>query len=365
MLREETLPAPDRRDEIRACAQEVRRRLIPLRTQSGFTAVALLLGAAALYVALFAGIALDPPIWQQALFSFALGPSIALLFRIAHDAGHGCHFRSRSLNRVTARLAIIPSYHPYSVWLLFHNVLHHGFTNLKGRDYIWVPLTKSEYDNLSSWRRLVERLYRTTPGLGIYYAYAIWWKKMMFPNRALLPQRDAKYALDSTLVCLSVLAQLAALAAFDASPAALLRKAALCVVVPFLVFTWMVGFVSFFNHTHPRVRWFERAEEWSFFGGQVNCTVYMKVPPWLIFFLTDLGLHSAHHIDPRVPIWKLEAADARINDSIPRQVVRETWCVRTHRDIIRACKLYDFKSHRWLDFGGRPTGSVPATEIAA
>ena len=32
---------------------------------------------------------------------------------------------------------------------------------------------------------------------------------------------------------------------------------------PLLIFSWMFGFVTFFNHTHPKVTWFSNEAEWS------------------------------------------------------------------------------------------------------
>src|SRR5690349_4120825 len=42
----------------------------------------------------------------------------------------------------------------------------------------------------------------------------------------------------------------------------------------------------------------------------------MAVPRWLIFFITDLGLHAAHHIEPRIPIWKLDAAQRHLGPAL-------------------------------------------------
>jgi omega-6 fatty acid desaturase (delta-12 desaturase) len=81
----------------------------------------------------------------------------------------------------------------------------------------------------------------------------------------------------------------------------------------------------------------------------------------MIFFLTDLGLHGAHHIDPRIPIWKLEPAEARIVAEASEDIVIEPWTWTRHREIMRCCKLYDYEANRWLDFNGRAT--TPVIEV--
>ncbi len=66
---------------------------------------------------------------------------------------------------------------PYSLWELGHNLAHHGFTNLKGRDYVWTPYSPHEFARLSWVRRRLEHIYRSGVGQGVYYMIEMWWKK--------------------------------------------------------------------------------------------------------------------------------------------------------------------------------------------
>jgi len=333
----------------------LREPLKPLHTQSASWAALLSVAAAGGYIACFLSVGFLTSMPLRIACAAALGPLIALLFRIAHDAGHECHFRSRRLNRVVGWLSNLAPYHPFSLWLLFHNRRHHAFTNLRNRDYIWIPLSKIDYDALGLFGRARERFYRTTPGVGAYYLYAIWWKKMSFPRRADVQKMRIEYIFDSIAVLIFLGLQLAVLARGANSFKEFSLSVMLAIVLPFVVFTWMVGFVSFLNHTHPEVPWFARREEWSFHAGQVNCTVHMGVPRWMIFFLTDIGLHGAHHIDPRIPIWGLDQAEPQIIAGAHEDIVLEKWTWRRHREIMKCCKLYDYGRHQWLDFDGQPT----------
>ena len=65
---------------------------------------------------------------------------IARLFVIGHDACHGSYTPNKVLNEWIGRIAFLPSLTPYSLWEIGHNLAHHGFTNLKGRDYVWTPV---------------------------------------------------------------------------------------------------------------------------------------------------------------------------------------------------------------------------------
>jgi omega-6 fatty acid desaturase (delta-12 desaturase) len=327
-------------------------------------AAALSVAGGAAYLAAFAGAAFGP-LWLAVACALALGPLIAFLFRIAHDCGHECHFASRRLNQIVGRLSNLPAYHPYSLWILFHNWRHHTFTNLKTHDYIWVPLSKAEYDRLGWFGQARERFYRTTLGTGAYYLCAIWFGKMIFPQRAHVGRSRAIYFWDFALVAGFFAVQLGLLTLGAADYADFALRFALAIMVPFLTFNWMVGFTSFLNHTHPGVPWFAKRGEWSFYAGQVHCTVHMGVSTWMIFFVTDFGLHGAHHIEPRIPIWGLDKAEPQIVADAHDELVLEEWSYRRHRDIMQRCKLYDYHGHRWLDFGGNPTTMPTVPQTAA
>src|SRR4051812_4915060 len=106
---------------------------------------------------------------------------IAMLFIIGHDCQHRAFVPGQRWNAWLGRLAFLPCLHAGSLWRHAHNVLHHGRTNLKGADPVWVPMSMAEYRNASPARRLLERVYRSGAGPLLYY-YAEFW-----PFTVLLP----------------------------------------------------------------------------------------------------------------------------------------------------------------------------------
>ncbi len=342
----------------------LREPLAPLRKQTALWALTLSLSAAALYAGFFIAAGYAEQLWVRILAGLGLGPAIALLFRIAHDAGHGSHFAQPRLDRWVCRLSLLPSYHPHSVWLLLHNGRHHSFTNLRDNDYIWIPLSPQEYQRLGFLGRLKERAYRTTLGVGLYYLCAIW-AGMVLQRRTLVRKRKPIYARDTAVIVAFFLLQVVLLALDRPEPSTLAERLVLAIVLPFIIFNWLVGFASFLNHTHPSVPWFADRAQWSFYRGQVHCTVHVGVPKWMIFFLTDLGLHGAHHIDPRIPIWQLESAEERIAAAAGEEIVFEPWTWARHREIMRSCQLYDYAKHQWVHFDGQPaTPPIPVRQVS-
>jgi acyl-lipid omega-6 desaturase (Delta-12 desaturase) len=81
---------------------------------------------------------------------------------------------------------------------------------VRGEDYVWVPFSKQEFEQLPRWRQVLEHVYRHPFGPGLYYALEIWWKKLWFPSARQIERQRLAYWLDSllvtTLVQVSVLA---------------------------------------------------------------------------------------------------------------------------------------------------------------
>ena len=65
-----------------------------------------------------------------------------------------------------------------------HNVVHHGYTNLKDFDFVWQPYSLQAYEALPAWKKGLEKVYRSAWAPWLYYGVEIWWKRMYFPSKA-------------------------------------------------------------------------------------------------------------------------------------------------------------------------------------
>lgn len=335
--------------------RELRRHLAEFRQRSLAQAISRAAFSFVVYVALFAAAIAAPSAVLQIVAGLFAGLFAGNLFMIGHDACHGSYTRSARVNRVLGRIVFLPSYHPYSLWELSHNRIHHVHTNLRTRDFVWKPLTKAEFDALPTWRRALHRVCRTSLGLALYYTPELWWPRLMAPAREVLDRPRRSYLYDRVLVLSFMLAQLAVAALVSPSPAAFALALACGVVLPWLVFCWLIGFVIYFNHTHPDVKWFDSSAEWTSFEGMIAGTTRLAFPRWTGWFASNIMNHVAHHVDPRIPLVRLGEAQARIEQLLPGDVCVEGWSVSRLRTILRSCKLYDYDAQCWLDYDGQPT----------
>jgi omega-6 fatty acid desaturase (delta-12 desaturase) len=291
--------------------------------------------------------------------SLLVATAIVRLFLIGHDACHGSFLPNQAMNRVLGRIAFLPSMTAFSLWDVGHNVAHHGFNNLKGRDQVWTPFSKAEFDALPRNRRRLERLYRSGFGCGAYYLIELWWRKLYFPSQREIGSTRLRYRLDSALVTLGALVWLAVVAHIArATGQSFLLLASLAVVGPFLLWNGIMGFVVFVHHTHPQIAWFARRLEWQRSRAYLTATANVRLPFGLDRLLHNIMDHHAHHVNPRIPMFRLRGAQRRLRERHPAQGLSYRLDFRNYLDCVRCCKLYDFSTHSWLDFHGQVTSAV-------
>jgi acyl-lipid omega-6 desaturase (Delta-12 desaturase) len=297
--------------------------------------------------------------------TFLVTAGIVRMFMVGHDACHGSFFRNKTLNAVCGRIAFLPSMTAFSLWEVGHNTAHHGFNNLKGRDQVWAPLSKAEFDASPRHRQLLERLYRSGLGWGAYYLLEMWWKKLYFASRKEIGSNRRMYKLDSLLVTAGAVLWLSAVALVArATGQSFALLVTLAVVVPFLLWNGTIGFVVFLHHTNPTIAWFRNRQEWQRNRAYLTSTVRVRFPLGIDRLMHNIMEHNAHHLNPGIPMFTLRAAQKALQERFPQLCeYRLGW--RTYMDVVRRCKLYDFAEHAWLDFGGRVTSRVALAGSAA
>ncbi len=335
-----------------------RKSIKPFRESSDAKATALCVLDIGLFALAIASVILIPNIFVKVIVSLAMGLQIARLFVLGHDACHQSLFKNRQANRWIGRILFLPSLTPYSLWEVGHNLGHHVYTNLRGMDYIWTPLSKREFDALPAWRQRAERFYRSGYGHGAYYLVELWWRKLFFASRSEIPTPRSEFTGDSLCALAFGVAWIGGLVA-----AALATQQSVAVlvltgfVVPFLLWNWIMGAVIYFHHTHPQLAWYDDIDLWEAARDTGCNTVHVQFPGKLGRVLNNIMDHPAHHLDVRIPLYNLEAAHRMLNE--PSQVA-QMFSVRLVRDCIVHCKLYDYEAQHWTDFAGNQTSPALA-----
>lgn len=300
---------------------------------------------AGLYLLAVSGLVIfDHPLMLVPLWVLA-GLSVSALFVLGHDAAHDALFDSRRLNAVIARLSMLPSLHATESWIFGHNRVHHGHTLRQGMDFVWHPLTVAQFEALSRWQRWRHRLEWGPCGSGAYYLREVWWNKMVrFPPPARWRRSMRR---DQALVVVFATASLVAAVLTEGVSGLWLWARA--ILIPFLLFCQVIGWVVHVHHIQPDIRWWPR-REWNRFRGQVEgTTVFVGPPGWELFFHWIM-VHLPHHVDMRIPCYRLPEAAAAIAEALPDDVDERKLGLASYVRATRACKLHDFETGTWSTY---------------
>lgn len=316
----------------------------------------------AIYVGLFLGYFLLPTWWLRGSTLFFLPMVIGSLFVIGHDAAHNSLTPVGWLNKILGRIVFLPAYHPYTSWVHAHNTMHHGWTCFKGRHPDFAPLTKAEYDAMPWWRRAVERVYRSPLGVGLAYAQGFWVEHLLFPRKENRSPFTLWFHLDRLLVLGFLIAQ-GSLAwhlscqLHGNNWRAVLHSSA-GVLVPFGLWIWFMGFVSYIQHTHPLCAWYNNEDDWTFHHVQLKSSTHIVFPWPIESMLNNIMDHAAHHLDPTIPLYNLPQSQKLLEETAADHTIIIPWTPMEYLRTCAACKLYDFERHCWTDWNGNPTSPL-------
>ena len=78
------------------------------------------------------------------------------------------------------------------------------------------------------------------------------------------------------------------------------------VQLPIMVIASIVGVWLFsIQHRFEHAQWMPDAS-WSFAAASLGSTSYLRLPRLLQWFTGNIGFHHVHHVDPRIPNYRLE-----------------------------------------------------------
>lgn len=324
-------------------------------------ALALYVTHLAFYFATLYAILQPWPWWVSLPFCLLNGLAIGLLFVLGHEAAHRTLVPGKRLNDWLARIAFIFPAHSRAVWVVAHNSNHHRFTNLLHKDGVWEPMTLQAYQNASRWRRAYERFERSPLGGLTFYYWGILFTRAGLPLRMNTPNKWRRFGPDIAFMVLGVVTLITLIAGLGnyLDPSRPLAQAIfLGWMLPFILGLWFISVSIYLNHTHPDIIWFDKAEDWSYYGAQIKGSTDV-IMPWVLRkafpLYQDVMAHTAHHGFVNVPIYNLPEAQAAIVRRYGRDVVRYNFSLHRYLDIVRRCKLIDTERKCWVDFNGVPT----------
>ncbi len=242
--------------------------------------------------------ALERDLWPCLLLLLPAAGFLMRLFMIQHDCGHGAFFPRRALNDWIGRIIGIVTLTPYDVWKHTHAVHHAGVGNLQSRGIgDMATMTVREYLGVGPWRRLCYRLYRHPAvlfGLGPAYMF-------LLQNR--LPIGLMRKGWRPWLSAMATNLATAAIAAALVWVAGM--RPLLLIFLPTALMAGSAGVWLFFIQHQFEDTYWAADEDWNHPEASLKGSSHYVLPAVLRWFTANIGVHQVHHLNSRIPFYRL------------------------------------------------------------
>lgn len=259
------------------------------------------------------------------------------IFIIFHDCGHGSFFKSQKANRFWGRVSGVITFTPFFSWTRNHKIHHETSGNLDKRGIGDVTtMTVDEYLAASKLERFKYRFYRNPFAMFFLGPLQI----LLIQNRISLMSSDRRDIISVMGTNLSIGALVAIVWLTIGIEFYLLIQ------LPVIFVGLMFGIWLFYvQHQFEGVYW-ERSGNWDFIEASLAGSSFYKLPKPLQFFSGSIGFHHVHHLNERVPNYKLEVC----HKALARE--REVPTVGFWKSLKALnYRLWDEKNARMISFG--------------
>lgn len=240
------------------------------------------------------------------------GALLVRVFIVQHDCGHGSFFASKRANTAVGRACSLLTLTPFANWSHQHGLHHADWNNLDragGSDIYSACLTVDQYLALSRWRRFLYRLPRhplvaniLLPPLVFVFLYRV---PFDTPRERVRERRSVH------------LTNLALVSLFGALVVMLGWQQVLLVHLSIMVVASILGVWLFsLQHRFETAHWTAR-KEWTFVDAALRGSSWFDLPRPLHWLTGNIGFHHVHHLNPRVPSYRLQQAHLAVHALCP------------------------------------------------
>jgi acyl-lipid omega-6 desaturase (Delta-12 desaturase) len=283
------------------------------------------------------------------------------LFMIQHDCGHGSFFRRRLANDWLGRTLGVLTLTPYGYWRRTH-AMHHATSGHLGRRGTGDvdTLTVREYQSMPAWRRGLYRVRRhpiVVLGFGPFYLFVL---KHRLPVRLMRAGSAPWLSTMSTNLAIAVVIALLV--------AVLGVRDFLLVQAPIILLASSAGVWLFYvQHQFEHTYWAWDAD-WNLHTGALHGSSHYDLPPVLRWFTANIGIHHVHHLNSRIPCYRLGEALREHPElrAVSRLTLKESFrCFRFALWDENQKRLVSFREARTLRVSGARNDPIRASSSAS
>jgi omega-6 fatty acid desaturase (delta-12 desaturase) len=240
----------------------------------------------------------SPIPWEaKCIASVLSGLLIVRLFIMYHDYHHGAILKNSWIAHGVFTAIGWLTLSPDSVWRGSHD--HHHRHNCKGTGAnpgSFRLMTRQEFLQASAaerWSYIVSRHWLTI-GLGYLTVFLMGMSILPFLSQ---PRRHW----DGAVAVLLHATLLSSVAYWSVSQAFFL------VVAPLIVACGLGSYLFYAQHNFPGCK-FQSRQEWTHAKAALHSSSYIRMSPWMQWFTGNVGLHHVHHLNAKIPFYRLPEA---------------------------------------------------------
>lgn len=223
------------------------------------------------------------------------------LFMIGHDCAHQSYLpRKGWQNKALGNFIGVLTNTPLDYWGSQHLMHHQTVGNLDRRGYgDVVTLTTEEFKATAFWSRVWYRIGRNPHILMFIFAPIHFLIMQRFPFEQKKAPRKVWLSIMGTN--LGMVIYYGALISFFGLESVLL------VFAPILLMSSTIAVWLFYvQHQFDEAYW-EREEAWDYKDATLKGSSFYNLPRWLHWATGNIGYHHLHHLNPKIPNYKLAA----------------------------------------------------------
>ncbi len=247
------------------------------------------------------------------IYWFFQGTMFASIFVIGHEGGHGNIAKTPWVNHFFGYLCHSFLLIPYHSWRITHRN-HHLNAGHIDHEEAWHPLTKTEFQNLSTFVKIARFhlfLFDMIPYLIFRSTRAEKQGSHYHPDSPIFEQEDRPLIVRSVICCalaLGILISSGFLFGWG-----LVAKLYL---VPYILFMVYFSMITFLHHSHPEIPWY-RNQAWNYLMGALSTIDYDY--RFIGHLQHNIGIHVVHHLFMNVPHYHLKEATNAIIPILGKQ----------------------------------------------
>ena len=243
------------------------------------------------------------PLPLRVLSSVVSALLIVRMFIIYHDFQHHAILLHSKLAEAIMYVYGLLVLSPTSVWNRSHDH-HHKHNSKETNEHIgsFPVMTCEQYAASTRWQQWQYKASRHWLTIALGYL-TVFMGGMCIRAVVISPTRH----LDSLIALLLHVALMVGLAFIG------WQYVILCLILPLMIACGVGSYLFYAQHNFPSCR-LNRHEKWSYVRAALESSSYMRMHPVMRWFTGNIGYHHIHHLNAKIPFYKLPAAMASLQE---------------------------------------------------